>query len=98
MPVFGVFSCILYTKMAKCRFFNKVFGSYATFFARKRLLSPALLCQTVRGVCTLCKSPLHGKAFPHRGHSLYSAPFLLFYSNFYPASKLFCTVLPILAV
>ena len=29
MPIFCVYSCILYTKTAKCQFFNKVFGQCA---------------------------------------------------------------------
>ena len=29
MPFFCVYSCILYTEMAKCQFFNKVFGRCA---------------------------------------------------------------------
>ena len=29
MPFFCVYSCILYTKTAKCQFFNKVFGQCA---------------------------------------------------------------------
>ena len=60
MPIFCVYSCILYTKTAKCQFFNKVFGKYASFQSLPALLSDSIFHRFRKITSASVKSPFCG--------------------------------------